>query len=255
MTSPTPGPARKYRQIADDLRQAINAGEYGPGARLPGENDLARTYDVTPMTARRAIAELTNEGLVVPRTGAGVYVREFRPLISDRVARLSPATWGSGRSIWSGEISGRQQAVTGVEVTEGQPSPNAAVLLDLEDGTAVIRSRSYTVDGKPVLMSTSYIPASIASGTAIAQPDPGPGGIYARLADLDHAPAHFREDVRARMPEPGEVEALGLSPGTPVVEIIRTAYTNAGKAVEVSEMIADAFAYILRYDFDAIASS
>jgi len=34
-----------------------------------------------------------------------------------------------------------------------------------------------------------------------------------------------------------------------VVEIIRTAYTDDGQAVEVSEMIADAGAYVFRYDF------
>ena len=51
------------------------------------------------------------------------------------------------------------------------------------------------------------------------------------------------------MPEPGEVSALALAPGTPVIEVIRTAYTSEGKPVEVSEMVADASAYVFRYDF------
>ena len=87
------------------------------------------------------------------------------------------------------------------------------------------------------------------SGSPITEPDTGPGGIYARLRDLGHEPTQFREDFRARMPEPTEAEELGLGPGTPIVEIVRTAYTSDGQAVEVNEMVADASAYVFRYDF------
>ena len=49
-----------------------------------------------------------------------------------------------------------------------------------------------------------------------------------------------------------ETEVLDLpAAGTPVVDIVRTAFTDAGRPVEVNEMILDASAYILRYDFSA----
>jgi GntR family transcriptional regulator len=97
-----------------------------------------------------------------------------------------------------------------------------------------------------------YLPADLVTGSAITQQDTGPGGVYARLAELGHAPAHFREDLRARTPQPEEAAELELpSSGTPVVEIVRTAFTEAGRPVEVNEMTLDASAYILRYDFDA----
>ena len=51
------------------------------------------------------------------------------------------------------------------------------------------------------------------------------------------------------MPVPGEAERLRLAPGTPVVEIARIACTSTGRIVEVNEMLADASAYIFRYDF------
>ena len=53
------------------------------------------------------------------------------------------------------------------------------------------------------------------------------------------------------MPEPGEVSALDLAPGTPVVEVIRTSFTSDGQPVEVSETVADASSYVFRYDFTA----
>jgi len=55
MTNPSgPSHDRKYRLIASDLRAAISRGEYPAQARLPGENDLMRQYQVARMTARQA---------------------------------------------------------------------------------------------------------------------------------------------------------------------------------------------------------
>lgn len=240
----------RYLQIAADLRRSITSGERGPGSRLPGENDLMAAYRVARETARKALAQLINEGLATPRRGAGVYVRGFRPVIRNGIQRLSGPTWPDGKSVWGQEAEGRSLAVDGVQVREGDAPGRAAILLGLDDGERVIiRDRRYLLDGKPVLLARSYLPASLVSGSRITQPDTGPGGTYARLADLGYPPARFREDLRARMPEPGEASALDLPAGTPVIEVIRTAYTSDGQPVEVSEMTADASAYVFRYDF------
>ncbi len=242
----------KYLQIAADLRASIASGERGPGSRLPGENDLMAAYQVARETARKALAQLINEGIATPRRGAGVYVREFRPVIRNGIARLSGQTWPEGKPVWGEEAEGRTLEVDSIQVSQDDPPPRAAILLRLGDGERVIvRDRRYLLDGKPVLLARSYLPASLVAGSQITQPDTGPGGTYARLADLGHPPAHFREDLHARMPEPNEVTALGLAPGTPVVEVIRTAYTSDGHPVEATEMVADASAYVFRYDFTA----
>jgi GntR family transcriptional regulator len=245
---------RKYRVIAGDLRAAIGRGEYPADARLPGENDLMRQYQVARMTARQALAQLINEGLAVARKGSGVYVRDFRPVVRAGADRLSARGWGSGRSIWSADVGSRELSVDQLEVRRAAPPAHIRLLLDLTDdpdAQVVVRSRRYVLDGKPVLLSVSYLPGGLAAGTMMEYQDAGPGGVYARLRELGHAPARFREDLRARMPEPGEAAALGLPPGTPVVDIVRTAYGADRQVVEVSEMIADASSYVFRYDFDA----
>jgi GntR family transcriptional regulator len=240
----------KYVQIAADLRRSITSGEHPANSRLPGENDLMATYQVARETARKALAQLINEGIATPRRGAGVYVRDFQPVIRNGIQRLSSATWPEGRSIWGEETQGRSLAADSVQVSEQDSPDRAGILLGLADGERVIvRDRRYLLDGKPVLLARSYLPVHLVSGSLITQPDTGPGGIYARLSDLGHAPTHFREDLRARMPEPSEVAALQLAAGTPVVEVIRTAYTSDGQPVEVNEMTADASAYVFRYDF------
>lgn len=198
------------------------------------------THQAARETARKALAQLINEGLAAPRKGAGVYVRAFRPVIRNGIHRLSSQTWPTGRSIWDEEAAGRTLDVGSPSVSEGGAPAHIALLLDLPDGApVVIRNRRYLLDNKPVLLAKSYLPATLVAGSAITQPDTGPGGTYARLSDLGHAPTHFREDVRARMPDPAEVEVLALEAGTPVVEIVRTAYESSGHAVEVNEMVTD----------------
>ncbi|MGW2680425.1 GntR family transcriptional regulator [Streptomyces sp. NPDC001436] len=252
MTSRGGGRQPKYQRIADVLRAAIQAGEYGPGDRLPGENDLMATYDVARMTARQALGVLQNEGLTEARKGAGVFVRGFKPLRRRGIERLAQEQWGAGRSVWSVDAGDRVLVVDQVEVHEEAVSDPVAGVLGLSAGSRVwVRSRRFVLDGKPVLFATSYLPSDIVADSAITQADTGPGGTYARLAELGHAPVRFREEIRSRMPSADEAERLALSVGTPVIQIVRTAFAEDGRAVEVNEMTLDSASYVLEYDFDA----
>ncbi|MFE3604990.1 GntR family transcriptional regulator [Streptomyces goshikiensis] len=242
----------KYQRIAAALKAAIEAGEYGPGDRLPGENDLMSTYGVARMTARQALGVLQAEGLTEARKGAGVFVREFRRIRRRGIQRLAVDVWESGRSIWASDIEDRDPEVELLGVTEEAAPSGVAALLGLSgDAVAVVRRRAFLLDGKPVMLATSYLDAVLVGGSPIAEPDTGPGGIYARLADLGHKPARFREEIRSRMPSADEADRLGLAAGTPVVLICRTAFTAEGRVVEVNEMVLDAAAYVLEYEFDA----
>jgi len=69
-------PRRLYRQIADQLRQLIEQGEYPVGARMPPERDLAGQLGVSRPSLREAMIALEIEGLVEVRTGSGIYVLE-----------------------------------------------------------------------------------------------------------------------------------------------------------------------------------
>ncbi len=68
-------PRRLYRQIAEQIRGLIRSGEFGIGARLPPERDLARQFGVSRPSVREALIALEVEGLVDVRIGSGIYVR------------------------------------------------------------------------------------------------------------------------------------------------------------------------------------
>ncbi|TMH14351.1 MAG: FadR family transcriptional regulator [Betaproteobacteria bacterium] len=67
-------PRRLYRQIADQIRSLIRAGEFTAGTRLPPERDLARQLGVSRPSVREALIALEVEGLVDVRIGSGIYV-------------------------------------------------------------------------------------------------------------------------------------------------------------------------------------
>lgn len=70
---------RLYRQIADQLREAIERGEFPAGTRLPPERDLAAQLGVSRPSVREALIALEVEGRVEVRMGSGIYVREPDP--------------------------------------------------------------------------------------------------------------------------------------------------------------------------------
>ncbi|WP_079173383.1 winged helix-turn-helix domain-containing protein [Streptomyces monashensis] len=63
-----------YMQVANHIAARIKSGELRPGARLPGERDLAAEYGVAHLTARRATRELRERGLVVTLPSKGTFV-------------------------------------------------------------------------------------------------------------------------------------------------------------------------------------
>jgi GntR family transcriptional regulator len=137
--------------------------------------------------------------------GSGIYVRDFRPILREGIGRLGASTWPSGKSIWTTEVEGRDLTVDQIEVSEADTPDHIRTLLELPEGAkSVLRSRRFILDGKPVLISRSWLPAAIASGTAIAQADTGPGrnlcpsrGTRPRPGEVPRGPA-FPDAVARR---------------------------------------------------------
>lgn len=243
-----------FKQIADHLRAAIDSKELGPGEKLPSESQLIGHYDVARMTVRHALQILQSEGLTVAEHGKGVFVRSRPPvrrLASDRFARHHREQ-GKAAFIAEAEDAGVKPSVDSIEIQESKPAPEVAAKLNLaEDELVIVRARRYLLNGHPVETATSYIPASIARGSQITQPNSGPGGIYARLEELGHRLDHFTEEIRARMPLRDEARALKLAPGVPVFHLVRTAYDQDGCPVEICDTVMSSDAYVLSYELPA----
>jgi DNA-binding GntR family transcriptional regulator len=67
-----------YVQVADVLRVRIESGKLLPDRPVPSESQLQQEFGVARGTARKAIALLREEGLVVTVKGRGSYVNPVR---------------------------------------------------------------------------------------------------------------------------------------------------------------------------------
>ncbi|MCQ8835019.1 GntR family transcriptional regulator [Streptomyces malaysiensis] len=241
-----------FRQIADALREAIDKGRFREGDKLPSETELVDHFGVSRMTVRNALSLLQQEGLAVSEHGKGVFVRPRPPvrrLASNRFARRH-RDQGKAAFTVEAEAAGSRPEVDNLEVKEERPSQDISARLG-SPRKVLARRRRYLLDGRPVEFATSYLPLDLARNTPIAQPNPGPGGIYARLEEMGHRLDHFDEEIRARMPSPAEVRTLQLASGVPVIHLVRTAYDVEGRAVEVCDTVMAADAYVLAYQLPA----
>ncbi|WP_404400642.1 histidine utilization repressor [Idiomarina seosinensis] len=68
----------KFSSIKQHLYQKIESGEWPENHPVSSENALAQQFSVSRMTARRALQELADEGLVVRTQGAGTFVAPIK---------------------------------------------------------------------------------------------------------------------------------------------------------------------------------
>ncbi len=68
----------KYEQIKEYIYQKIETGEWPENHPVSSENGLAAQFDVSRMTARRALQELADEGLVTRARGSGTFVAPLK---------------------------------------------------------------------------------------------------------------------------------------------------------------------------------
>jgi GntR family transcriptional regulator len=222
----------KYQQIADQLRDAIRAGEYGPGDRLPGENELMTTYSVARMTVRQALGVLQSEGLTNARKGAGVFVSPTSVTGSARLERLEK----SGRMYARGETSSDHVAMLR-SCTDADIADQLGVELHDE---VVIRYRVFRQNDKPTVAALSFIhPRALEAVPEVLQQ-----GQLKPFWQKTYTERTGKEVTRlperrgARLASPEELEALEIElPANAVVPVLvlQTAFHDPDGPIEVWE--------------------
>ena len=66
----------QFALIKQFLEQQIASGELSSGAKIPTEQSLADSFSVSRMTARRAVQELADAGMLTRTPGSGTFVAE-----------------------------------------------------------------------------------------------------------------------------------------------------------------------------------
>jgi GntR family transcriptional regulator len=246
-----------YRELAVTLRDAIERGQYLPGATLPKQTELAERHGVNINTVRKAVGVLEAEGLVTAVRRKGTVVRSRPPMKRLGVERYAKSKWKFGLVAFaadreaSGQSWKRDDQTNTVRKIEADPDVAAA--LGVEAGSEVYeRARLVKQDHVPTHTLTSYYRPEHVEGTPIVDPEPGtasPGGGFAVLTLQGLEPDHMTETFHARMPTPQEMREIEIPVGEPVIVLYRTTYTAQDVAVEFARGVHKASRFAWSYTF------
>jgi GntR family transcriptional regulator len=222
-----------YRQIADDLRRKIEAGELERGGQLPTEIDLREQYDASRNTVRDAIKWLTTRGLVETRPGQGTFVTER---IIPFVTTLTGPPEGGDEDVYLAEVvaSSRTPYTSDPRVEMQRATGNIARALHVEDGTPVVsRHQQRSIDGTPWSLQTSFYPMTLVEkgATQLIQATSIEGGAVAYLAaQFGIKQVGYRDSIAVRVPNESETSFFKVpSDGrVSVFEIYRVGFDEMG---------------------------
>jgi GntR family transcriptional regulator len=209
-----------YQRIQSVIRERIDSGELEPGDSVPSERDLAKTHQVSLMTARHALAFLEREGLVERRRGVGTFVAppkiHFNKLMS-YTEQMAARTLTAGAKVLFAKIVDNEN--------------EAAARLSLPPNSAILKlERLRHASGEPFALETCYLNAAEFPGL-LAAPVARESlfGILER--DYEVELGYADEEVDATAADPRIAEFLGIPRREPLLRIRQVIYSTKGKAV------------------------
>ena len=218
-TSPVP----LYHQLAEAIRERVRQGALPPGEQLPPERELAEKTGISRMTARQALAELARAGALDVRHGVGTFVAA--PKLTYDALHLLGFT---EETLRLGGTAATRVIEQGVEEAP-QAVAGRLGLMAAAPAVCVVRLRS--VQGEPLLLETSWLPAAACPG--LEREDLARRSLYDLLENrYGHRLAEARQTIEATVADETAAALLGIAPGAPVLLAEGVALTDAGRPVE-----------------------
>ncbi|WP_428483139.1 phosphonate metabolism transcriptional regulator PhnF [Rhodopila sp.] len=212
-----------WRQIANRVQQDIASGARKPGEQLPTEAELSAGFGVNRHTVRRALEELSRDGLVRVEQGRGSFVAE--DVLDYAVeARTRFSEWIRKHNK---EPSGQV-----LQLREIAAEPRLAASLNVSAGSRVVLlERLGFADDRPVGLTRHYFPALRLNGILEALRASPRITEALRTVGVDD---YLRQQTRvtARLPTQVEADRLRMARNRPVLVTENINVDHAGTIVE-----------------------
>lgn len=218
-----------YEVVKREITEAIMIGKFGPGAVLPSEIALSQMYGVAVGTVRRALMDLTNDGLLSRRRKTGTVVTGRKPQHSLRLFfqyfRLHGIDGSLGKSVTK---------VT--SITNASASKSDAEKLQILVGTPVIYfHRVRYLDDSPIMHETLTLPRERVPDLP-DRPEEMPQLFYLYLLEkYGIRISAIREQVAADLANEEDEKWLNLKRPAAVLTIDEVAYDQIAVPVLYSE--------------------
>lgn len=217
-----------YYQIREQLRQLISSGQLNPGDILPTEMEICAVCGVSRMTARQALTQLSNEGLVTRQRGRGTFVAAPKATLESSLFPLLSYT----------EIIGQVGMQAGAMVLAQVVEPASGVVADklnLAPDTLVVRiSRKRLMKEETMSLETSFYPQGRCPDLASIILDNQ--SIYHLLSErYGLVPNYATDTMELSVAGPYEAKELNISEGVPVVLVTRLSYLADKTPIEFTQ--------------------
>lgn len=211
-----------WLQVKQSLSRTIEGMKSGES--IPPEPELVEHFSVSRITVRKAIDELVMEGRLQRQQGRGTFVT--RPKLTHKLNTLTS---------WTESVSalGYRAATTQISLTESEPPRKVVQLLGLPPGGAAVRLyRIRSAEGEPLCIMVNYLNSRFVPG--LARQGLTGESLYAMLERRYRLTLERAEDtVEARECTEEEANVLGLTAGTPVIQVTRVTYLPDDVPLEV----------------------
>jgi GntR family transcriptional regulator, histidine utilization repressor len=205
----------RYQQLKDLIIEQISSGQLGPHDRVPSENELVESMNVSRMTANRALRELTDEGYVERIAGRGTFVSDFRSRshmlevhnIADEIAQR-----------------GHRHSCDVLRHSRQHARGEIARALHVEQGTDVFHLLLvHFENGVPIRLEDRHVLADFAPGCADHDFNTvTPGAYLTSIAPLQEA----EQVVRAQLPNAAVRRHLQMPDNEPCLVVIRRTWAH-----------------------------
>jgi GntR family transcriptional regulator len=214
-----------YYQIQQTLMERIRSGQLNEGDPLASEEELARVYQVSRMTARQALHGLKVSGFAVSRKGRGTFVT--RPKMERNIMHLEGFTEDMKQRGMVPSSKMLEQVVI-------DASEDVAEKLKLTEGDPILRLRRLRfADGTPMAIEESHIPLRLYSG--LDRYDFEKSSLYTVLRETYGVRVGWADEVIEAMPATREEsELLTIPKRASVLSISRLIMSTADMPIEAA---------------------
>ncbi len=225
MSNPSPSFRPLYLQIKALLERSLDEGQWGPGAAIPSEIELAGRFGVSQGTVRKAIDALAADNLVVRRQGKGTFV-----------ATHTEEKTSNFRFLRLRRNDGRDEYPVSrlLDVRRARAGSEAARMLELKPGdSVVVLRRILEYGGRPVVLDEMTLPAALFKGLTKARLDAYHGSMYGFFeTQFGVRMVRAEERLTAIAADAPAAALLEVDPGAPLLSVERVAFTYGDRPVE-----------------------
>src|SRR5215213_280244 len=215
-------PVPLYYQLAQYIEHAINAGDLAPGDRIENELSMTSRLGLSRPTARQAIQELVNKGLLVRKRGVGTQVVRSQFRRTEALSSLNEDILKAGKT----------PTTRLLEFFVGQLDQDIRDAIDeaaLSETEFIKIRRLRLADDVPLAILTNYLPARF----QITEADMQSKSLYAGLRALGVNLKIAHQRISARLMTEEEAELLDEDTPAACLTVDRLAYDDVGQFVEL----------------------